>query len=365
LIQGTKMNGSARMVVEAINGMQLGPNGKKAGERKWSRWRQNEENKAIQDLTNASFVDADLSHCNFSGLDFTGASFLNCDLASANFNGAIIKGIRVECDQESPANLNTVNFSSTNAEGAIFENCDLGNADLRSSSLVSAKFQNCNLSSAKFSNKSLAGVVFGNVSFNSTTEFRNVNDVQGMRVDRYALACLGSDVGGFTLGQQMGMVIIDDAANLRQEFGGVWGLLHLLALVAFAAPYAWFLTYNWSLAQFSDDESGVTLLRAFCRFIATGGNAWKQTLTFASINWISLTSFLTYATYNVARGFLLWKTKRLETEEQVKGLPVKFSLKRERRWELCYRFCRAMFWVAVAAVIINTFNFLQVKLPAF
>ena len=169
------------------------------------------------------------------------------------------------------------------------------------------------------------------VTVDQTTKFQGITDIQGMKIDRYSLACLG-DNSGLTLGNLMDLDIEDDVAKLRQEFGGIWGIFHLVALVTFVSPYAWFLIYHWSLAQFSSEPDGMTLLEAFTRYVVTGGNAWHEPLNLSNINWISLGSFFVYAIYNIVRGCLLWRSKRLETEQEVKGLPVKFILKDNPGW---------------------------------
>ena len=65
----------------------------------------------------------------------------------------------------------------------------------------------------------------------------------------------------------------------------------------------------------------MTLFEALCRYIVRGGENWMSTW---HPNWIPFLTFLLVATYNFARMALLWKTKRLETQEVVTNLPVRF-----------------------------------------
>ena len=125
-----------------------------------------------------------------------------------------------------------------------------------------------------------------------------------------------------TEGQLMDLTLTDDVSTLRRDFGGIWGLIHVITLIVFFFPYVWFLVERLIRVNFmSPNEDTVTLLEALLRFILRGGRDWQE-------SWepsLSFYAFVFVLLYNVARSVLLWKTKKLETDEEVKGYPVRFS----------------------------------------
>ena len=102
------------------------------------------------------------------------------------------------------------------------------------------------------------------------------------------------------------------------------------------------------------------MLEALARYIWSGGENWQST---ASLNFVAFSTFVLYLTYNVARGCLLWKTKKLETQQLVSGLPVSFSLDKHWWWKTLFRITRWGFWIAIALATYHLLHFLTMEVP--
>lgn len=198
-----------------------------------------------------------------------------------------------------------------------------------------------------------------NVKVDRGTKFSSVKKVSGCQIDRFTLECLGEEYGGLTRGQRMQMKIIDDVVTLRSQYSGFWQWIHVCALLAFAAPYLWFLAQQWSEIRFNPPASeGLRLWEAFARYVVNGGVGWREGW---SPSWV-LGLFTFSLLYNVLRGALLWKTKTLEMEELARGLPVKFSLM-ESWWGFWLKAAGIGFGFNVLVVILHTAHFMWEKIP--
>lgn len=161
---------------------------------------------------------------------------------------------------------------------------------------------------------------------NTKTNFTEAT-VDGCKINRYALECL-ENYGGLSKGAMMKMTIQDDVAVLRQNYSGYLRVLHLIALLTFLFPYAWFLVSQWGHAAFdarfrnNADADHITLFEALCRYIYNGGVDWQEGFFFS----LSFIAFVLTAAFNILRAIMLWKTKTLEFREEVRDFPVEFSL---------------------------------------
>jgi hypothetical protein len=164
----------------------------------------------------------------------------------------------------------------------------------------------------------------------------------------------------------MKMRIVDDVLTLRSQFGGIWTLLHLSAILVFVFPYVWFLIKQWTVASFgmhAKTESSMPLWMALAGFVWTGGGNWKANWQDWHFAPLSFGSFAVFALYNAARLALLWKTKNLETQEEIIGLPAEFSLQASPTWRSIYYATQIGFWAALCAAIINTIHFFTMRVP--
>lgn len=98
------------------------------------------------DLRKNTFIDADISNCDFSGSDLRESNFVNPIMKKANF---------------SRANLSGVNFVKAIADGSIFDQatmtnvrfvggCSLADSEFNSADISEANLRDCNLQNAKF-----------------------------------------------------------------------------------------------------------------------------------------------------------------------------------------------------------------------
>lgn len=155
------------------------------------------------------------------------------------------------------------------------------------------------------------------------------------------------------------MSIRDDLAKLRSAYSGFQQWLHLFALMVFVFPYVWFLVKSWATARFIEDrQGGIALWEAFIRYIVTGGEGWREGW---SVNLYSFVPFVLALCYNLLRLVLLVKTKRLELQESISGLPAVFSL--QGRWHFWYQAARIGFWLNLLFVAVHTYHFLQMTVP--
>ncbi len=309
---------------------------------------------AQTDLTNAILEHCDLrgakvapkltngmkaSHAVFDGADLSAATLNHCDLDFARFDNT---------------NLQAAVFTLSHLNGASFRHCDAQKAQFRDAECNAASFLEVNCRDAKFNGAQLRKASFKGVTVNSETHFHKAI-VEGCRIDRHTLESL-NNYGGLTVGDRMGMLIDDDVATMRFSFGGFRGIIHLIGLIIFAAPYLWFIGRCWYVAEFMSGGPGesVTIIEALLRFVWSGGVGWQHGWM---LNWYPFLLFAFALIYNVLRFRLLWKTKTLEHRQSVSGVPVRFSLL--GIWRMLYEAGRIGFYLNLAVVFLHTLHFLN------
>ncbi len=276
--------------------------------------------------------------------------------------------------------------------GTTFARANMAGADFQNADLNYAKFDLAVLYSADFSHARLIRASLQGAELDYATKFTGAA-TEEMRIDRYALESL-ENYGGLTVGARMKMDIHDDVATLRSEYSGFLGAMHLLALIGFVFPYAWFVTVQWGRASFPGGavEASIPLWEALLRFIYNGGQDWQAGWAFHP----SFVLFCIALSYNAVRAILLKKTKELEMREATSGLPAPFSLQealwrrkksdeeeeqvREEdrkqsfaawlvdgilgvRWLLVYQISRIGFYVYLVVVLGNLIHFLTMRVP--
>lgn len=305
------------------------------------------------DFVGAVFDEIDFSFANLSGCIFRGCTFYHCRFESCNCENAQFVPFH-----DRPTTIVQPYTVRANFRNVRFE-CEITSTEFINVELAGANFGGSTIRDCKFKGTALARSNFVSVNWNETVHFETLSDIRGAVFDQYALASLGKD-SGLTVANLMDIQIIDDAAKLRNDFGGIWAIGHAVGLILFVYPYAKFLFLQSLNARFNPpDGDSISLLSALSRFIVSGGQNWKSGWM---VDYASLAVFVIYLTYNVARGTLLWKTKRLETEQEVSGLPVRFSLS-DAPWRQCYMLVNFLFWIALPAVAYNTWHFLMQRVP--
>ncbi|WP_417377065.1 pentapeptide repeat-containing protein [Gimesia maris] len=338
----------------------------KLGAARLAEWQEENPN-VLLDLS-----DCDLEEIDLSGANLHLANLENARLSRVNLSGAV---------------LNMVNFSSatlrnSSAQGIVFYQSDLSNAKLSNINLRSADFRFANLKKTYLCDSDLFSAVFDygtltetkiekcfmkhtsllDIKVNSETQFKNIETLDHCKIDRYTIASLGKDRGGLSDGNLMVMNINDDVARLRSEFSGVWGAFHLIAIFAFCAPYLWFSIQLRVEASFSDysPEYSITLLKALSRYIWNGGIGWREGW---DLSIVSFGTFIAFLSYNTLRISLLYKTKKLETQQEVSGVPAIFSFANSPGWEKTYLFSKLGLAIYLICVILNIYHFLQMRIP--
>jgi hypothetical protein len=186
--------------------------------------------------------------------------------------------------------------------------------------------------------------------------------VSKMVIDRLTLDSL-NNFGGLPKAEVYRMTVIDDVATLRSSFSGIMQWIHAIALILFLLPYVWFVAQQWAIAHWADSvpSPSIPLWEALLRYIVSGGHRWREGW---NISTIPFAMFCLLLTYNLLRARLLVKTKSLEFEQEIRGLPSKFSFRSEPKWGCAYKLSKILFYVNVAAVIVHTIWFMQIRVPA-
>lgn len=298
-------------------------------------------------LEKANLGDSCLSGANLSGADLTTAYLSGANLGEANLEGANLVDAHLE-----EAILAKAHLEKANLRGADVSGADLSEAHLEGANLVDAHLQKAKLYKANLEESDLHGVIV-----DPQTNFQGAT-VVGCVIDRYTLESL-DDYGGLSRADRMRMNIEDGLAKLRSSFSGFLQYLHVTALVVFVFPYVSFVLRHWTAAKFGlgDDEKTISLAEALLRYIVGGGAGWREGW---SLSW-AFGLFLLLLVYNFARAGLLWKTKKLELEQEARGLPVEFSL--TGFWYGLYQVASIGFWVNVFVVFLHTAHFLWQRIP--
>ena len=274
--------------------------------------------------------------------------------------------------------------------GALFHKSLASQADFAKASAHGMVFDQAVLPGANFTDAGLIEASFVGADLDYRTTFAGAV-VGYAKIDRYALESM-ENYGGLTVGARMEMDIQDDVATLRSEYSGFLGWLHLLALVGFVFPYAWFVFVQWGRAEFISTDTSIAMWEALARFIYNGGQNWQS-------GWSYHPSFLLFCAalaYNLLRAILLKKTKDLEMQQVTSGLPARFSLThnlwglgdpeiaevqtgeaperpsvlrrllgalRAATWQHVFLASRYGFYVYLAVVLFNLAHFMTMRVP--
>ncbi|MEM7575893.1 MAG: hypothetical protein AAF328_00335 [Planctomycetota bacterium] len=197
------------------------------------------------------------------------------------------------------------------------------------------EFIGCDLRGFEFSNLNLSKCLFNRCEFDSQTSFRDVTGIRECEMDRTSFASLGETMGGLSTSQRSTMRLTNHVADLHAQFSGAWKWGHIVGLVIFIYPYAWFLVHQHQISfvarsatasnHASHAEITTSIWVTFFRYIVTGGGDWTRRP--ADIDMLACTTLFLVLMYNIARSALLYKSMRLETYESLYQLPASFSLK--------------------------------------
>ncbi len=322
----------------------------------WNAWRASKNPKPI-DLTDADLQSVDLDRAVLNGAHLSGATLIGAKLSRAKLSGARLTNANLGNANLFGADLSDANLNDANLNGASLGSAKLSGAKLNRASLGSADLAGADLLGTEFVEAHLSDANLANAKVNYMTSFKGATVIR-CRIERHTLESL-QDYGGLTPGDRMNMTIVDGVATLRSAYSGFQQWMHLTALLAFLAPYVYFVTVSLIREHFqlAPGAPQAQLRIALARFIWNGG----QQLAGWHLDALSMTWFLFSLLYNVLRGFLLWKTKKLELHEQASGLPAPFSL--SGWWKRLYLAATWGFWINLAVVAAHTWHFLGTWVP--
>lgn len=117
---------------------------------------------------------------------------------------------------------------------------------------------------------------------------------------------------------------------------------------------------NWTIARFKSVEGKptITLFEAIARYIWNGGIDWRSGW---KLNVVGFGTFMLALSYNVLRGVLLWKTKKLELAQEASGLPVRFSL--AGGWRNAFLVAKWGLYANLGVVAVHSWHFLMQRIP--
>jgi uncharacterized protein YjbI with pentapeptide repeats len=306
--------------------------------------------------------------CKFDGCHFTNASlfatFERCAFVGAQFELADFSQSRFrKCD------LSAAAFDGSKFKEAEIEHCNFRKASLKSVSFIEAQISDTDFRGALLNDK-------------SSLEGAKLKHVRCRREDLAAIH--GALVKSLSPNQIQNIDIGPDLAILKRDFTGFKRAMHLFALALFVAPYIFFLlaveARHEALRQiFAVEDHVRERIAAQNLHLSTNhvfllGDASKRkhpTRTPAFQIWQHIRSrstiqqslFYFLVAYNILRLLLLYKTTRLEHEEQVTGLESNFSFQSALYWRLLYVTMTRLSSVYYALVLIHTVS--ELNQPLF
>lgn len=289
-------------------------------------------------LGHAVITTSNIYFTNITDLNLTGASFSNNSVLSYKNH-----------QNNSITSLHFLQFNDSSIKDSNFHKAIFTDANLSNSKILNSKFEQCDFSD----------IILYDIELGNDVEFLSSN-FKDASIDKYSLTCIPEEQ--LPLSSRVKMKVPDDVAKLRLMYSGIFRVINTLSLLAFIAPYCWFTFKMWSLAKFFPPEGTetITMLGALLRFIASGGESWQAMW---SINWPILFIFIVSFIYNAIRFDLLFKTIKLEHEEIVTGLPVKFTLATSQWRNFEYNFIKWGSWGFMGLAILHTIHFMLQHVP--
>ena len=230
---------------------------------------------------------------------------------------------------------------------------DISSKDFAGFNLSKGDFRECNISGTNFRGADLTDSDFRGVDFDELPNFEGAR-LRGVTLDRH-LASVLVDKYDFSPLALRELKIVDPIVDLQRAFFGYKQWIHLIAVLAFVAPYLAFLFAHWFTSLRVDPAVAdtISLWTALLRYGFNGGTRVHEGFFF---HWSFLVTLFTLA-YITARSVLLWKAKELEIFERTTLIPSSFSL--SGAWVYLFQFARIGFWINLALVALHTYHFLN------
>ena len=181
----------------------------------------------------------DLSGANLNRVNLSKAYLGEADLSDAFLIEAILKDTDLGHADLSRALLNNADMRSAILNGTNMRGADLRNANLSHASLQRADLREAGLGWVDLRGADLCEADMDGVHVRHTTKVSEETQVVDTKVQRRTAQVL--EFNGLSKAQIMDMKLVDDVAELRFAFGGVWKVLHLATIALWLLPYVLFL----------------------------------------------------------------------------------------------------------------------------
>jgi uncharacterized protein YjbI with pentapeptide repeats len=345
--------------------------------------------KNLKNAEHARFERVNVENARFSYANLTLAKFSDCAFAGANLHQAQLRGARFQDCQMAGVDLSGVNAAHSQWKdvnlmravlvGGQFRQTSWERVDARQADLTEVNLQGANVRLVSWREATLDGADLRGIQVDAGSSVEKAKLV-GAAMDRYTFTLLEQS-GGLDPQFRNFIPLTDSLAKLRLSFSGWMFWVHFLILAIFLFPYVAFVVKLYSTAPLAQLHNGteltwqirsaneekphvqgkiaaqsdlrlVPLSAALWIFIKTGGGI-------PSGAWIAYAAFLYTILYNVVRGALLVKTKRLEHQWQITGIMPQFSFYREMLWKRLYQASVIGFFVNILIIGFHTYHFMQ------
>lgn len=242
--------------------------------------------------------------------------------------------------------LSGLDFSGCSFKKSNMFGCDLSHSVFENACLEGANIQKAILNNANFTSSDLRGIKISEFTVIGSETWP---DLSNCKVSRDALVVLKEK--GLSNAQLVTMQIEDNLADLQREFGGIWGAIHLFSVLVFLAPYVYFLFYIHVNHFFWNAVNGkpVSTLEPVYKLL------WCEIKEKGNENILIVISLVLL---NIFRALLLFRTKKLEHEIKITGVPSSFSFSSDKLTGGAFKIMRILTWVSYILILFHVFIFM-------
>lgn len=339
--------------------------------------------------------------------------FTKCDFNSARLVHSEFEAVFQKCGFCN-AELQSASFSDSKVSKCDFSEAKLPNVHFFDSKLIKSNFHGAILRGATFQGTSLNSIDLRGAQFDINTKFGNAR-FKGVLVNRDDATSIQNKLKPE---QIEGLLMGSDLDRLKRDFTGFKRWLHLAAILLFIAPYLLYLVrielsheaanqmqqLRWYLNDKVNndiDHSAAQLIEAVSRqfpnipmdrirnHVSRSTAELKQTLSsylqgsqqppeksIYILMWeyikrhdigtapdlldrVSIYFFYILLGYNFLRLTILYKTSRLEHEENITNLAANFSFKDYPTWGYLYGFMMVITIPYYGVILLHTWQYLR------
>jgi len=309
---------------------------------------------------------ASFTSCSFDGVEIQNTKLEGrIHLRSCHLNAIAIHGVSSasqcsisKCRVHLIRNIDSQDRCVRISKCELIE-CTLDGSDIQFA-IDETRSRQCSVNLTRVNNSKFTNVAFDRAEFASTTRFENCS-FSDCQMSKWTFHTLGKDYGGLTVSNRMGIRLIDPIEVLRRNFSGLNYWIQWFFVVLFFAPYGVFLAVQWWKHLLNPGEGESILLVQLAKYVVSAGASNSSWIP----NYWSLLLVFFFLLLNCARVVLLWKTKQIEMDEYIQGVPTAFDLEAPEslKWKRLYSGVYYSSYVSPLIVIVNTILFLSTKTP--